>query len=189
MQRLVECIVLMLSLTCTLVGCTSSSTESSVNSTIGRQIDPKALKALIETADRLVVTVAPTEEWEPARRSSPLYTTDNKADIEALAEALEVENPKKGVRCGCVGSPAIYLYKGENEIAVITNHHGKSIRYRPWWSDAPIADTEKWLTWFDQRGISGPRREFMENWMRQEENKKERNIKQELKQAVTETLP
>jgi len=41
----------------------------------------------------------------------------------------------------------------------VTNHHGLSIRCSLWDSDARITDTEKWLCWFDERGIAEPRRE------------------------------
>jgi len=52
--------------------------------------------------------------------------------------------------------------KDEKLLAQITNHHGKSVRCSLWGSDAVIADAEKWLKWFDDRKIDGPRIEVEE---------------------------
>ncbi|MCP4002807.1 MAG: hypothetical protein GY725_01300 [bacterium] len=116
-------------------------------------IDPEQLVQLMETADRLVVRESPEEE------SSILFESNNRADLEALARCLGIEIPEEGIHCMCSGSPAIYLYRDEEELVELTNHHGFSLRCSLWDSDAIIANTEKWLSWFDVHGMDGPRRE------------------------------
>jgi hypothetical protein len=119
----------------------------------GGPVDPQQLYTLIESADRVVVKESPTLE------SRTLFDSHNKKDLIALRQSLVIEKPKVGFYCMCRGTPAIFLYKGDKLLGLITNHHGTSIRYSLWNSDAPVIDTEKWLTWFDERKIPGPRKE------------------------------
>ncbi len=59
----------------------------------------------------------------------------------------------------CDGTPAIRLYRGTNEMALVTNHHGRSIRCSLWSSDAIVGKPEPWLQWFDARKTMEPRKE------------------------------
>ncbi|HTQ59075.1 MAG TPA: hypothetical protein VMI32_02560 [Candidatus Solibacter sp.] len=73
----------------------------------------------------------------------------------------------------CDGTPAIYVYERGCELIELTNHHGLSIRCSLWDSDVPITDVEKWLSWFDERQISGPRQEVEAMRAQQAENEKD----------------
>jgi hypothetical protein len=73
----------------------------------------------------------------------------------------------------CDGTPAIYVYERGGEPVELTNHHGESIRCPLWDGDVRITDTEKWLSWFDKRGIPGPRQEVEAMRVRREENEKD----------------
>lgn len=73
----------------------------------------------------------------------------------------------------CDGTPAIYVYERGCERVALTNHHGLSIRCSLWDSDVRITDTENWLSWFDERGISGPTQEVEAMRIRREQNKRD----------------
>lgn len=119
-------------------------------------VDPSMLSQLIEKADRVIVRESP---WVD---SKILFESKNRADLVALKQSLIVEKPMDWFHCRCDGTPAIYIYSSDGEVVQVTNHHGLSIRCSLWDSDARIIDIEKWLSWFDERGISEPRREVNE---------------------------
>lgn len=116
--------------------------------------DPEKLAELIKTADRLVVKESPIGD------SALLFESPDQSDIEALARCLVVQIPEEGVHCMCDGAPAILLYRGDEQVLELTNHHGASVRCSLWDSDVIVANPEKWISWFDVRGMNGPRREL-----------------------------
>ncbi len=134
-----------------------------------RPVESEKLTQLIEKADRLIVKESPQAD------SKILFESKNKADLDALKQSLSVETPKEWFHCMCIGTPAIYIYSGDEELVQVTNHHGLSIRCSLWDSDARIIDTEKWLSWFDERGIDGPRKEVEE--MRAQEIESQSELK------------
>ena len=88
-----------------------------------------------------------------------LYESNGKGDLALLAEVLRILPPdKKAKPCHCVGSPIIELYYRKHYVGWIAVHDGVSIRTSRWNSDGRIADPERFLKWFDRRGIAGPRR-------------------------------
>jgi len=131
-----------------------------------RLVNPEKLIQLIAEADRLVVKESPMAD------SRILYESRNRTDLDALNKSLAVEIPEEWFHCMCIGTTAIYIYKGDEEIAHVTNHHGVSIRCSLWDSDATIVDTERWLSWFDERGIDEPRKEVEELRVQQAESQR-----------------
>lgn len=131
----------------------------SINQPVNRPVIPGELTALIEQADKLVVLES------PMRDAKILFTSCDRKDLVELKEAavVAVPIPGPGFHCMCIGTPAIQLYKNNEKLALITNHHGMTIRCAIWSSDADLVDSEKWLKWFDTRGISGPRAEVDSN--------------------------
>ena len=125
------------------------------------------LYSIIDLADRLVVKVS------PSRDAKTLFESRERQDLDDLRESLVIEKPKEEFHCMCIGTPAIYLYKADKQILELTNHHGMSVRCSLWGSDAPIIDTERWLTWFDERNISGPRIEVEEIRAQEEQRKRD----------------
>ncbi|MCD4775143.1 MAG: hypothetical protein K8S15_03730 [Candidatus Aegiribacteria sp.] len=119
-------------------------------------VNPSTLSQLIEKADRVIVRESP---WI---NSKILFESKDRQDIIALKQSLIIERPKEWFHCKCDGTPAVYIYSGDEEIIRITNHHGLSIRCSLWDSDARIIDTDKWLSWFDERGIDEARVEVDE---------------------------
>ncbi len=118
-----------------------------------RPVDPAKLAALVMQADKIVVSDSPMKDAEV------LFSSTAPKDIAEFNEALTVVRPEGIFRCACIGTPAVRLYRGETELALVTNHHGHSVRCSLWTSDAMLKDPEKWLQWFDARKMPEPRRE------------------------------
>lgn len=131
-----------------------------------RTVVPEDLRKILTNADKIVVKASP-------RWSTILFESTGKKDLEDLWRSLTLEPPAEWFHCMCDGTPAIYVYERGCERVVLTNHHGKSIRCSLWDSDVRIINTEKWLSWFDERQISGPRQEVETMRARQAQNEKD----------------
>jgi len=118
-----------------------------------RPVEPGNLYALIDQADRVVVCRSPMEI------EVVLFESADRADLEALKESVQVHTPEESFHCMCLGEPLIYLYEGSDILAEVTNHHGRSIRTSLWDSDALLVSQDRWIGWFDERGVEEPGRE------------------------------
>ena len=116
-------------------------------------VEPAKLDALIKRADKIVVLDS------PEKGAKVLFTSTDANDIAEFNEALTVMPPKEWFHCMCMGAPAVRLYRGETELALVTSHHGRSVRCSLWASDAMLKDPEKWIAWFDARKMPEPRQE------------------------------
>jgi hypothetical protein len=88
-----------------------------------------------------------------------IYESNKKPDLRLLREVMQIMPPKpEAVPCRCVAAPVIELYYRKKYVGWIAVHDGVSIRTSLWNSDAEIADKERFLKWFDRRGMAGPRR-------------------------------
>src|SRR5262245_40089779 len=92
--------------------------------------------------------------------AATLFESTDKKDFDDLQKSLVLDLPGESFHCMCYGSPAIYLYGPGGDIVELTNHHGRSVRCSLWTSDVLLKNNEKWLSWFDRRGMPGPRQEF-----------------------------
>ena len=83
------------------------------------------------------------------------FSTRSRADIEAFKEAVAVHHRKRGdwLHCMCWGEEAVIIYRGRRKLANLTSHHGLRIRTSLWCSDAELVDSEKWIRWFEERGM------------------------------------
>jgi hypothetical protein len=118
-----------------------------------RPVSSERLASLIGNANRVVVTESPFQD------AKKLFESRDRKDLDALSKALEVTESDELFHCMCIGTPAIYIYKDEELLTEVTNHHGQSVRCTLWSSDACIKNVEVWLKWFDDRKIDGPRLE------------------------------
>lgn len=125
------------------------------------------LRTVLANSDQIVVKASPT------RSSTILFQSTDKKDLEDLWRSLALERPAQWFHCMCDGTPAIYVYERGRERLTLTNHHGLSMRCSLWHGDVRITDTEKWLSWFDERRISGPRQEVEAMRARGAQNKKD----------------
>jgi hypothetical protein len=131
-----------------------------------RTVVPEDLRKILANADKIIVKAGP-------RWSRILFESTDKKDLESLWNSLTLECSAEWFHCMCVGDPAIHVYERGRERVVLTNHHGLSIRSSLWDSDVRILDTEKWLSWFDERQIAGPRQEVEATRTLQAQNEKD----------------
>ena len=126
-----------------------------------RPVNLSQLQDQIRTADRIEVV------GEPFKDAKVLFASSDPKDREDLIAAILIDESKGNQHCMCEGSPILRLYQNGKPLIQISNHHGFLLRCTCWTSDAPIKDQEKWLHWFDVRGMPGPRRE-VEDMAKQE---------------------
>ena len=147
-----KCLILYFSLMLAIsLPCKSALAEKKPS----RSVKPAELKKLIEKADKIVVYA---NEMQP---DTVLFSSSERKYLDELNSALEVE-PGAGVFCACIGAPIITLFRQGSEIGHIANQSGHAIHTSLWAPDGLIKDQEKWLHWFDARGISGPRQQVEE---------------------------
>lgn len=125
------------------------------------------LAGVLSRVERIVVKAHPMEN------AAVLFESTSGKDVDDLQCHLVLEPPTRYFHCMCIGSPAIYLFGPWGSPVMLTNHHGLSVRCSLWSSDVRIVDTDKWLEWFDQRGISGPRQEVERVRAQQEQSKRD----------------
>ena len=123
-----------------------------------RPVRPSQLYALLEKADQVIVSEPEVGEG----KARVLFSSSNPKDIFELREAITLEPPGEWFVCACIGSPEIRLLQKRKELAFLSNQHGTVLHTSLWSGEARIKDPEKWLHWFDARGIAGPRKEFEE---------------------------
>src|SRR6185437_14880586 len=95
-----------------------------------------------------------------------LLAVTQRDEIAELRECLRIGS--SGLVCGCLGGPAIEVRDAEGVKAVIGLHHGESIRWEPWSSDAMLADNRRLLDWLAARGVDGPLRQ----WEKEDEGRR-----------------
>lgn len=117
-----------------------------------RKPNLKRLYELIRSADRVVVTNGSDGEQQV------LFESKDPRDIEELSAALKLEIPKEW-RLAVCADPTITLFSKGKEIARIGDVGGREVKTSVWSGNAVIGDQEKWLRWFDERGISVVRKE------------------------------
>lgn len=125
------------------------------------------LYSVLPSIRRIVVKDSPTDS------AKVLFESTTRRDVDELRGHLQLEAPTASFHCMCVGSPALYLYGAGDSLVQLTNHHGLSVRCSLWTSDVRITDTEKWLSWFDKRGIPGPRQEVEEMRARRDQGRRD----------------
>jgi hypothetical protein len=125
------------------------------------------LHNMLARAIRVVVKDSPMDD------AKTLFESTDKRDLEELQRSLLLETPTESFHCMCIGSPALYLYGVNGQHVLLTNHHGLTVRCSMWTSDVRISHTEKWLSWFDRRGIAGPRQEFRDMQAQRERGKRD----------------
>jgi len=108
------------------------------------------LFALIDQDEMIVYS-------EGFRREFVVYRSPKRKDFEDLKRATTLK-PKGGpFLCACVDGPEIALLKKKKEIAAVWNHEGTAIGSSVWKGDWYNADSDRWLRWFDARGMTGAR--------------------------------
>ncbi len=112
------------------------------------------LFALIDQADEVVVYS------EGFRREFVEYRSKEPKDFEELKSAITLKPDGGPFVCACMDGPEIALLKNGKEIAAVWNHEGKAIGSSVWEGDWENADPDRWLHWFDARGMQYARELF-----------------------------
>ncbi|KAF7781179.1 hypothetical protein PRUB_b0321 [Pseudoalteromonas rubra] len=129
-----------------------------------KPVNLKQLHQIIEQAERLVVK-------DPIN-ALVQFESEKREDLSALKNSLVIERPETERLCLCVGNPVIYFYKGDKELGALSYISGNYLRFSHWSSDASVVDTDKLLTWFDDRGMPWPRQMFDKQRKEQVQNQK-----------------
>src|ERR1051326_563869 len=108
-------------------------------------IRPGDLSELIQKADKLVVYANEAEQ-------TTIFRSTRRKDLDELSAAIVIQ-PGEGVACACLGAPVIALFREGKQIGFLTNQSAHAIGTSLWDMDAVILDPQKWLHWFDVRGI------------------------------------
>jgi len=85
-----------------------------------------------------------------------LLTIEDKSKIKLLQYLLEIIEHGIGGSCCCFGDFAIELHSKRKILATLGLHHGDSIRYEYWNSDARLAKNVMLLEYLNQEGLPYP---------------------------------
>ncbi|MGD9648154.1 MAG: hypothetical protein AB7U73_20755 [Pirellulales bacterium] len=130
-------------------------------------VRPEQLVRMIDRADRVVIFGDFLEEGDPE------YESTDRGDLDELKLALRVQRPPEFYHCLCEGTTRVVLYRGDWRLGSVSNQHCQRLRCSLWLSDAPIADVQAFLGWFDRRGITWPRQEYDNNLLAEAERARE----------------
>lgn len=112
------------------------------------------LSALIDQADEMVVFP------DGSRYGSPVYRFSERKDFDELKSAITLSPEGGPFVCACVDGPEIALLRKGKEIGTVWNHDGTAIGSSVWEGDWETSDPDRWLRWFDARGMKEPQRSF-----------------------------
>lgn len=95
------------------------------------------------------------------------------AESARLRTAMAVES-LPGFHCMCLGDVRFeVLDRDGGRLAVVVLHHGATLRWGQWESDAVLADGRLLLAWLDEHGMPGPMQQFEADRLRAEEGAEE----------------
>jgi len=122
----------------------------------GRHEQLSALFTLIDQADEMVIYS------EGFKREFVIYHSSSRKDFEELKSAITLKRKGGPFVCACMDGPEIALLKNKKEIALVWNHEGTAIGSSVWNGDWENSDANRWLSWFDKRGMTSAREFFNE---------------------------
>jgi hypothetical protein len=115
----------------------------------------KRLKKLFTGTDHILIKEDGVYEGRAQGETIVLSLTDPK-DLKKFQELMEIIEPRKPHACMCLGDHAIELYKNGELRSTIGFHHGSSIRYHTWRSDAELAKAEQLMEFLWEKGLLKP---------------------------------
>ena len=121
-----------------------------------KQAELSELFALIDRADEMVVYS------EGFKREFVIFRSTHRKDFNELKTAISLKPRGGPSNCACIDGPEIALLSKNEEVAAVWNHEGTAIGSSVWQGEWENADPERWLHWFDSRGITSAREEFNE---------------------------
>lgn len=112
----------------------------------------KRLRELFAGTDHILIKEGSVYEGRAQGETTVLSLTDSK-DLKKFQELMEIIEPRKPHACMCLGDHAIELYKNGELRSTIGFHHGSSIRYHTWRSDAELAKAEQFMEFLWEKGL------------------------------------
>ncbi|MFF3604231.1 hypothetical protein [Streptomyces sp. NPDC002463] len=95
------------------------------------------------------------------------------AESARLRTAMAVES-LPGFHCMCLGDVRFEVFdRAGGRLAAVVLHHGATLRWGRWDSDAVLADGHRLLAWLDGHGMPGPMRQFEADRRRAEKETEE----------------
>ncbi|WP_438035393.1 hypothetical protein [Sorangium sp. So ce204] len=92
-----------------------------------------------------------------------------RAEVATIRDRLRIQEHQRTFFCDCDGDIRIELHGEAGLLGTITFHHGLSIRFERWNSDALLLDGPALLRWMAERGASGPLHKFEQQEREQQE--------------------
>jgi hypothetical protein len=120
----------------------------------------EGLRSLFKETDRIVIKSDGVYN-ETAISDNIVLTITAPMEVTELASLLEIDQKFGSFYCMCAGSYAIELFTGDKLITTIGLHHGVSIRYHYWRSDAYLSRQEALLQFLNARGLPAPLKEWL----------------------------
>lgn len=118
------------------------------------------LDAVLQHASRVRVAAAVAST---AVDGEILVDLSDPAELDRLRTAMSVE-ALHGFRCMCLGDVRFeFLDADAWQLTAVVLHHGATLRWDGWESDAVLADGRLLLLWLNSHGESGPLRQFEEH--------------------------
>ena len=115
----------------------------------------QGLKELFADVDS--VLIKDDGVYEGKAMSNQVLLTITQADkIQMFHQLMEINENHTGFYCMCLGTYAIELYSDNRLKATIGFHHGVSIRYDKWNSDAELAKSDDFLAFLAEQGLTKP---------------------------------
>jgi hypothetical protein len=92
------------------------------------------------------------------REERTLFEVTEAGEIDALLDGIQIDEERSDYRCGCCGWPTAEFYRGNEFLASIGFHHGKSLRWAGWPADGHLTEQSGTFLndWLEQRGVVSP---------------------------------
>lgn len=87
-----------------------------------------------------------------------VYETQDQSDLASLRHALRIEGETG--HCMCTGTLALVFRRDGENLGTVTLHHGESLRWDPFFYNAPLVESDPILDWLSARGMPGAREEY-----------------------------
>jgi hypothetical protein len=119
----------------------------------------QALAALLRAAT--TIKVLDWTRWNDGNglETTMVFETNDPFDLASFGQAFEIELSEP-FHCMCVGDLLIDLWAGDDTRARLTLHHGESIRWDGWSSDARLRDGRRAVEWLADHGVVKPLRDY-----------------------------
>jgi hypothetical protein len=125
------------------------------------------LKKLFKGVNRIVFKKGGVSN-ELAMTNDIVLAISEKESVQKLKSLLKIDESNTIFFCLCSGSYAIELYANSKLKTTIGFHHGVSIRYNRWNSDAELTDSENLLFLLAELGLTKPLNDRIEEKKREE---------------------